>query len=122
MPLAGEFGGEQRALQFGVRGQDVQADRKILVSRINDHDVGHTGLRHASEDFVDEIPVGIDHHKPATGLHVRANQVGQERGLASAGFSKHPHMPEAVGLLHPNQGSSAVIDILAQHTYVRMVS
>jgi hypothetical protein len=107
---------EARGAVERVKGQRIGGIRGIKVDRIGDA-VGRDKI----EQCFHEIPMRIDHHEPTSSLHILVNQVGQQGRLASTRFAEHPHMSQAIRLGDADQGASAMIHILAQHTQSCMV-
>ena len=64
----------------------------------------------------------INHHEPASSLHILVDQVGQEGRLSSTRFPEYPHMPQTISLCDPNLRASTVIDILTQYAQYCIVS
>src|SRR5690349_6147412 len=73
-----------------VKGQGIGSVRRIKVDRL-----GHTMCWDEIQQRFHEIPVRINDHEPASRLHIRINQVNEERGLTGTRFAEHPHMSQA---------------------------
>ena len=82
-------------LQF----QKIKTDRTIGVGRVKVDHIIHPFRRHKVQQFLNQIPVRIQHRHPLAVLHILHDHILKDRRLSGTGLTDQIHMLAPVNAL-----------------------